>query len=253
MGVTPEVQAAEPNRQVYRLPDPPGRHPDRQGRQSRELHKIGGQGRLQTFLDRHYRGGRPVAFSKRYICAEPGSPRRAPDIGVALEADDELFDKQNGYIVSSQGFRPDFVLEIAAVATSRNDVEKGRRFYAKLGIGEYWRFDRTGRSYGSKLIGDRLIDGRYVSSPTRVMPDGVIRDYSSALGLYICWRNGRLDFYDPRTEMYIPSLESLLTITRPERERAQSLERLWREERQRADAAERRVRELETEIEEPRQ
>ena len=63
------------------------------------------------------------------------------------------------------------------------------------------------------------------------LPDGELRGYSTALGLYLCWRQGRLDFYDPNTEDYIPSLES-------ERQRADA-------ERELRLQAEERIRQLE--------
>ncbi|MCY4560251.1 MAG: hypothetical protein OXF79_28620 [Chloroflexi bacterium] len=66
------------------------------------------------------------------------------------------------------------------------------------------------------------------------LPNDELRGYSEALGLYFCWRQGRLDWYDPNAADYIPSLES-------ERERANT-------ERQLRQQAEERVRQLEAEL-----
>ena len=175
----------------------------------------------------------------------PAPLRRVPDLGVALEADPELLEDQNGYIVEDQGKPLDFVLEIASKRTWRTDVEDKVQFYAELGIGEYWRLDRTGCHYGYKLAGDSLVDGIYLPIPIEVVSDKEERGYSHALGLYVCWKDGRLDWYDPVAEDYIPSLESLLELAAQESQRADEEARLRRQEQRRAESLERRVRELE--------
>ena len=243
------IQAAIAAPSRYRLPDIPEKHPDDMTSYY-QLAKRGGHSRLEVFLNRRHPGGRTVVFGELYISAAPRPPRRAPDLGVALEADPELLEDQNGYIVEDQGKPLDFVLEIASKRTWRIDVEDKVQFYAELGIGEYWRLDRTGCHYGYKLAGDRLVDGIYLPIPIEVVSDKEERGYSAALGLYVCWRDGRLDWYDPVAEDYIPSLES-------ERHRADSESRLRQQERLRADReaqlrhqAEQRVRELERRLEE---
>ena len=35
------------------------------------------------------------------------------------------------------------------------------------------------------------------------MPDGELRGYSEALGLYLCWDGGLLRFYDPAKAEYL--------------------------------------------------
>ena len=88
------------------------------------------------------------------------------------------------------------------------DLEVKPEFYAGLGVAEYWRFDETGEFHGTRLAGERLVEGRYVPIPVEELPGGELRGYSEVLGLYICWREGRLDWYDSQAEGYIPSLES---------------------------------------------
>ena len=41
------------------------------------------------------------------------------------------------------------------------DVRDKPADYAALGIPEYWRFDETGESHGTRLAGDRLVGDRY--------------------------------------------------------------------------------------------
>ena len=137
-------------------------------------------------------------------------------------------------MASLQGKPPDLVLEIASRHTWRTDIEIKPDFYAGLGVREYWRFDETDEFHGARLAGDRLMDGEYQPIAVDELPDGELRGYSETLGLYLCWRQGRLDWYDSNAENYIPSLES-------ERQRADAERRLRQQ-------AEERVRQLEAEL-----
>ena len=205
---------------AYRLPDIPEKHPDDMT-SSKQLAKGGNQGRIESWL------GNPettIVSGERYICAAPGGPIRYPDLLVAFDADPQLYEANNGYVASLQGKPPDLVLEIASRHTWRTDIEIKPDFYAGLGVREYWRFDETGEFHGTRLAGDRLVDGQYQPIAVDELRDGELRGYSEVLRLYLCWRQGRLDWYDPSPGDYIPSLES---------------------ERQRADAAEERIRQLE--------
>ena len=224
------TQTATINPQAYSLPDIPEKHPDDMT-SSNQLAKGGNQGRLEFYLSHTET---TVVFGERYICATPGAFKRYPDLAVALDADLDLFEANNGYVVSLQGKPPDFALEIASRRTAHIDVGVKVDFYAGLGVREYWRFDETGEFHGTRLAGDRLVDGRYQPIIVRELPDGELRGYSEALGLYLCWREGRLDWYDPTAEDYIPSLES-------ERQRADT-------ERQLRLAAEERIRHLEAQL-----
>ena len=89
----------------------------------------------------------------------------APDLLIAFNVEPETYRENNGYIISEQGKPPDFVLEIASRSTGQHDVVDKRPAYAGLGIPEYWRFDETGEFQGTRLAGDRLVDGRYEPVP----------------------------------------------------------------------------------------
>ena len=215
---------------LFRLPDIPDKHPDDMT-SSRQLANGGNLGRLESYL------GNPestIVSGERYVCAESGAAMRYPDLLVALEADPELYEANNGYVVSLQGRAPDLALEIASRHTWRVDLEVKPEFYAGLGVVEYWRFDETGEFHGARLAGERLVEGRYEPITIEELRGGELRGYSEVLGLYFCWREGRLDWYDPQAGGYIPSLES-------ERQRADAE---W-EARQ---AAEARIRELEARL-----
>ena len=83
-------------------------------------------------------------------------------------------------------------MEIASRRTVGTDVEDKPARYAALGIPEYWRFDETGNFHGTKLAGDRLVEGRYESIDIEEIEDGVLQGHSAALGLFIRWEHGQL-------------------------------------------------------------
>ena len=215
------------------LPDPPEREPDDMT-SFRNLTKTGNVYLLTNYL------GNPnttIVDGERFIIPEPGTPsgqRIYPDMLVSFNADPTLYDQDNGYVISRQGKPPDLVLEIASRDTGRNDVENKPATYAALGIQEYWRFDHTGNFHGTKLAGDRLVDGRYEPIDIEDVEDGVLQGYSTVLNLLIRWEHGQLRWHDPETEQEIPTFKG-------ERERANAAEEAQAQ-------AEARVRELEAEL-----
>ena len=133
---------------------------------------------------------------------------RIPDLLVSLECDRELLEEQRGYSIEGQGGPPEFVLEVASPSTGREDYTDKRLKYEEYGIAEYWRFDPSGGAYyDAALAGDRLVEGRYRPMEIEHLAEGRWRGYSDALGLYVCWEDGLLKFYNPETEGYLRSHE----------------------------------------------
>ena len=231
----------------FRLPDIPQREPD-EVTSHQQLTHTGHAHHLAVHL------GNPdstLVTADRWIIAAPGTFRelaRYPDLLVAFDVNPALYKASNGYIISEQGKPPDFVLEVASESTGSLDVGTKRDDYARLGILEYWRFDETGEYHGTRLAGDRLVDGVYVPIQIDRRSDDVLQGYSRALNLHLRWDNGALGWLDPATEEHIATFES-------ERERA---DREWaarmreREARMQAEAernaAAARVRELEEQL-----
>ena len=148
-------QTAPQNPRAFRLPDIPEKHPDDMT-SFKHLAENGNVGRLKTHLAYTET---TIVSGERYICAVPGGPIRYPDLLVAFDADPELYEANNGYVVSFQGKPPELALEVASRHTWRTDIEVKPDFYASLGVQEYWRFDETGEFHGARLAGDRLVDG----------------------------------------------------------------------------------------------
>ena len=110
--------------------------------------------------------------------------------------------------VQAQGKSPDFVLEVASVSTGDEDTGPKRDAYAALGILEYWRFDPTGEYHGTKLAGDRPVDGVYRPIQIDELDNDVLQGCSAALNLILRREQGKIAWHDPATGEHIPTLES---------------------------------------------
>ena len=172
-----------------------------------------------------------------FIYYQEGNPqvRVAPDCFVVFGVDVESFERNNTYLMWDVGKQPDFVMEIGSPSTTRSDLGDKRELYARLEIGEYWRFDPTGGDhYGEPLVGERLVDGEYRRLAMEVGTDGSVWGHSPILNLDLHWEEGRLRFYDPVRERWLQNMYE----TQAARESAET----------RANLAEARVAELEAEL-----
>ena len=217
----------------FRLPDPP-EHPHDKMTSFKQLAATGHAHHLARHL------GDPettLVAGERYVVVRPTQSMAGshyPDLLVAFGVDPAAYEASNGYIIEEQGKPPDFVLEIASWRTGQNDVGEKRDAYAALDIPEYWRFDETGESHGTRLAGDRLVGDEYVPIPIDEAANDVLQGYSATLNLNLRWEGGVLGWYDPDTGRHIPTFDG---------ERARAAEASTR-----ADQAEARVRELEAEL-----
>ena len=209
------------------LPDPPEREPD----DMTSVQHLGETGNLHYLIQYLGNPETTIVSGERYIVPEPGTPsnqRISPDMLISLSANPALYRQDNSYIISRQGKPPDLVMEIASERTGQNDVQNKPARYLALGITEYWRFDETGDFHGSRLAGDRLVNGQYEPVAIEEPEEGILQGYSAVLNLLIRWDKGQLRWHDPDTGEHIPTFD---------------------QERARADAAEARVRELEEQLE----
>ena len=192
----------------------------------------------QAALRKHFdNADTTIVLSEIPVRQSPGQREghRIPDLLIAFGVDRAVAVEQNGYSIREQGKPPDFVLEIASPSTGENDYTSKRRDYAAFGIPEYWRFDPSGGQYhGAPLAGDRLEEGAYL--PVEIVESGPrhLHGHSDVLGLDLCWEDGRLRWWDPKSRSY------LLTFDETEDARANA--------EARAESAEARVRELEAEL-----
>ncbi len=126
--------------------------------------------------------------------------RVQPDVYIAFDVDAATIRQRNGYVIWEVGKPPDFVLEVASESTADNDTGYKRDLYARLGVREYWRFDRTGGDlYGAGLAGEYLESGVYRPVPIHTDAEGAEWGYSPMLRLNLRGQAGRLELQDPDT------------------------------------------------------
>lgn len=130
---------------------------------------------------------------------------RYPDLLIAFGVDPAANIARKGYYIGEQGKPPDFVLEVASESSGERDEVEKRVSYANMGVPEYWRFDSGGGEYHrAPIAGDRLVEGIYVPISIRSYnADESFRGWSDSLGLYLCWEDGKLRFWDPESESYL--------------------------------------------------
>ncbi len=196
-------------------------------------------------LENHLRD-RPGAWvnGNTFLYYEEGNPRRfvSPDCYVVFGVDVDSILRFNTYRLWEVGKPPDFVLEIGSPTTKDVDLREKRELYARLGIGEYWRFDGTGGDfYQEPLAGEYLEEGEYRRFELRRESGGMVWGHSPALNLDLCWSGGHLLFYDPDSGDWLLDYEAMQSALQSAEERADTAE-------ERADAAERRAQELEAEL-----
>ena len=125
-------------------------------------------------------------------------------------------------------------MEIASVSTRPIDDGAERIDYAELGIGEYWRFDQRVLPNRPCLAGDRLQDGIYVPIPIHEEGEGRLRGYSEVLGVYVCWEEGFLRWFDPVGNRYLSTFQEEQAARVAAEARAAQLEQEIRRLRERS-------------------
>ena len=204
----------------FRLPDIPEKHPD----DMTSFNHLAANGNAHYLLLHLGSPETTIVSGERYMCRAPGTAMRYPDLLVAFGVDPELYEDNNGYIVSEQGKPPDLVLEIASRRTGSVDTGEKRRYYEELGVAEYWRFDETGEYHGARLGGDILVEGRYEPVPIEELDGGILQGYSAVLNLNLRWEDGELVFHDPATNAPIATFESERSARMTAEARAAELE-----------------------------
>ena len=234
-------------RTSFILPDPP-EHPDDKMTSFDQLAATGKAHSLAIHL------GNPettLVAGDSYVVVRPTrnmAGSHYPDLLVAFDVDPALYKASNGYVISEQGKPPDFVLEIASRRTGHIDVGEKREAYAAIGIGEYWRFDETGRYHGTRLAGDRLVGDRYRTIDIDELAADVLQGYSAGLHLHIRWEQGELGLHVPETGLHIATLTSERAGRIQERAGRIQAEARADQERAARLQAETRVREMEEQL-----
>ena len=154
----------------------------------------------------HYFRNRPDVYvsGNLLIYYEEGTRARvAPDVFVVFGARNE---ERSSYLLWKEPKAPDFVLEITSPATWRDDQDRKRELYRRLGVAEYWQYDPTRNYLRPPLQGLELVGGEYEELPRWRLADGTLAARSEVLRLELRLAGRRLRFHDPRTEKDLPDL-----------------------------------------------
>jgi Uma2 family endonuclease len=189
-----------------------------------------------------------------YLAAElpiyyPAEPRFAPDLLAVVDVEDSLRDK---WVVSAEGKGLDWVMEVHVGGDRKKDAERNVARYARLGIPEYFLYDRA----RNQLLAHRLpAPGATAYGP--IVPQHG-RYESRVLGLEIEVAQDRLRFFAGTTMLLesdelIARLEQMLEQVQQradeEARRREEEARLREEETRRRKEAEREVARLREELE----
>lgn len=203
----------------------------------------------RTALRRFFgRMGRGIYVGTNLPVYYPGRSMFSPDVMAVLDVPTH---PRPSWIVSKEGKGLDFALEVIVLGHRRKDVERNVEFYARLGISEYFVFDRP----KLRLQGFRLRAGAQAYEPV-VPQHGHFA--STVLGLDLVVERERLRFYvgdSPlpgaddlidKLEGFVDDLEGRLAAAES---RAEEEARRAEEEAHRAESAEARLKEALAELE----
>jgi Uma2 family endonuclease len=149
--------------------------------------KLGALDALEGFFQRT---GRKIYLSSELAVFYPGERRFSPDI-IAV-ADVEPHERMK-WVVATEGKGLDLVIEVHAAGDRRKDEKTNVERYARLGIQEYFYFDRT----RLRLTGYRLPSapaGGAARVYERMVPQSG-RFESAVLGLDLALEGPRLRFF----------------------------------------------------------
>jgi len=201
--------------------------------------------RARNALDQFFRTiGRRIYVSSELATYYPNEPRFCPDILAVLDVDAH---ERSRWVTSHEGKGLDLVIEVHVGGSATKDFETNVVRYARLGISEYFIFDRIGvRILGYRLKADSASYERIVPQAGRLT--------SRVLGLDLTLEGGMLRFYYGTApvlflEELVSKLNGMVTDLVDAHDRA--LQRA-EEQTQRAEAQAREIESLRAQLEQLR-
>jgi Uma2 family endonuclease len=148
-------------------------------------------------LTRHFRTiGRSIYVADDLAVIYPGEPVFDPDLLAVLDVaqPEPEEDERMAWVVADEGKGPDLVLEVMHQGNRNKDLVRNVALYARLGIREYFIYDR--QYY--KLYGYRLPAG---GAAYRELRPRLGRISSEVLGLDLALVDRRLRFFSGMGEL----------------------------------------------------
>lgn len=151
-----------------------------------DLHFLAKVSALDTLKGHFKRQGKKVYLASELPVYYPGEPRFAPDLLAVVGAENRLRGK---WVVDDEGLGLHVVLEVHVGGDRKKDAVDNVQRYARLGIPEYFIFDRNAPSLAAYRLAPRT--KRYVP----IVPQAG-RYRCEQLGLDLRLEEGTLRFYD---------------------------------------------------------
>ncbi len=184
------------------------------------------------------RRGKSVYVGSELTTYYPAEARFAPDVLVVYDV--PVHDRTT-WVVSAEGKGLDWVLEVHVGGDRKKDTELNVARYARLGIPEYFVYDRD----RERLYGHRLASPSSRSYQPIVPQSG--RYASQVLDLDLALEGGRMRFYQASAELLTPrdlarKLELLVADMASQRDAEADRARAETERAQRAESEVERLR-----------
>ena len=154
-------------------------------------HRKAKQGALDALDGFFRRTGRKVYLSSELAIFYPAEPRFSPDL-IAV-TDVEHHDRMK-WVVADEGKGLDFVLEVHVAGDRRKDEKTNVERYARLGIPEYFYFDRTRLQLAAYRLPATPAGAPRARAYQRLVPQAG-RFASAVLGLDLALDGPRLRFF----------------------------------------------------------
>jgi Uma2 family endonuclease len=157
-------------------------------------HRKAKRGALDALDGFFRRTGRKIYLSSELSVYYPAERRFAPDLLAVVDVEPH---ERSSWVVATEGKGLDFVLEVHVAGDRTKDEKTNVERYARLGIPEYFFFDRARlRLAGYRLLADAPAGakGAPVRAYQRMMPQSG-RFASSVLDLDLALDGSRLRFF----------------------------------------------------------
>jgi Uma2 family endonuclease len=139
--------------------------------------------------------GRVVYLAEEMAVLYPGEPVLSPDVLVVVGVAEPEDDPRMAWVVADEGKGLDLALEVLHRGDRKKDLVENVERYAKLGIPEYFVYDRLHQQiHGYRLTGERA---RHYQ---RIVPQ-FGRHASAVLGLELAIVGGTLRFFYGAAEL----------------------------------------------------
>lgn len=152
--------------------------------------------RALDMLGLHFKAmGRVVYLAEEMAVVYPGEESFSPDLLAVLDVPEPEDDERLAWVVADEGKGLDFVLEVLHRGNRKKDLVENVERYARLGIPEYFIYDRALQ----QINGYRLDAG--VNRYRRIVPQSG-RYSSNVLGLDLAIQGGTLRFFQGMAELF---------------------------------------------------